>query len=130
MMAHALPLMAAGGGGSIVNVASIAALRGAEGQAVYAMTKAGLVSLTRTFAKEAGRRGIRVNAILPGVVETRLAAALVEDPKIRQWLSGIPAGRPGQPVDMVAGVLYLASDQAAYTTGASLVMDGGATLGL
>lgn len=130
MMARALPLMASGGGGSIVNVASIAALRGAEGQAVYAMTKAGLVSLTQTFAKEGGRVGVRVNAILPGVVETRLAAALVEDPKIQKWLSRIPAGRPGQPVDMVAGVLYLASDQAAYTTGASLVMDGGATLGL
>lgn len=130
MMARARALMSSGQGGSIINVASIAALNGAEGQAVYAMTKAGLISLTKTFAKEFGKDGIRVNAILPGVVETQLAAALVDDPRIQKWLSGIPAGRAGQPADMVAGVLYLASDQAAYTTGASLVMDGGATLGI
>ena len=101
----------------------------APGQAVYAMTKAGLVSVTKAFAKEYGKQGIRVNAILPGVVETRFASALVEDPGIQKWLSRIPAGRAGQPEDMVAGVLYLASDQAAYTTGTTLIMDGGATLG-
>ena len=93
------------------------------------MTKAGLISITRSFAKEYGKQGIRVNAILPGVVETRLASALIEDPAVKEWLSGLPAGRAGQPQDMVAGVLYLVSDQAAYTTGTTLVMDGGATLG-
>ena len=129
MMARAVPLMAASGGGSIVNVASIAAQVSMPGQAVYAMTKAGLVSLTRSFAKECGRQGIRVNAILPGLVETRFARALVDDPKVQKWVSGLPAGRTGQPEDMVAGVLYLVSDSAAYTTGATLVMDGGATLG-
>jgi NAD(P)-dependent dehydrogenase (short-subunit alcohol dehydrogenase family) len=110
MISNALPLMIESGGGSIVNVASIVALNPAKGQAVYAMTKAGLVSLTKSFAHEYGRAGVRVNAILPGVVETRFAAALVEDPR-------------------VAGVLYLVSDNAAYTTGTTLVMDGGATLG-
>lgn len=129
MTSKAVPLMAASGGGSVVNVASIAALMPAPGQAVYAMTKAGLVSVTKAFAKECGKQGIRVNAILPGVVETRFASALVEDPGIQKWLSRIPAGRAGQPEDMVAGVLYLASDQAAYTTGTTLIMDGGATLG-
>ena len=129
MTSKAVPLMAASGGGSVVNVASIAALMPAPGQAVYAMTKAGLVSVTKAFAKEYGTQGIRVNAILPGVVETRFASALVEDPGIQKWLSRIPAGRAGQPEDMVAGVLYLASDQAAYTTGTTLIMDGGATLG-
>jgi len=129
MTSKAVPLMAASGGGSVVNVASIAALMPAPGQAVYAMTKAGLVSVTKAFAKEYGKQGIRVNAILPGVVETRFASALVEDPGIQKWLSRIPAGRAGQPEDMVAGVLYLASDQAAYTTGTTLIMDGGATLG-
>ena len=129
MMSKAIPLMADSGGGSIVNVASIVALQPASGQAVYAMTKAGLVSLTRSFAQEYGQQGIRVNAICPGVVETRFASALIENPRVQKWLSGIPAGRAGQPAEMVAGVLYLVSDQATYTTGTTLVMDGGATLG-
>jgi len=129
MLARAVPLMVESGGGSVVNVASIAALVSLPGQAVYSMTKAGLISITKSFAKEYGKQGIRVNAILPGVVETRLASALVADPGVQKWLSGLPAGRAGQPHEMVAGVLYLVSDQAAYTTGTTLVMDGGATLG-
>lgn len=129
MLCKAVPLMAKSGGGSVVNVASIAALISLPGQAVYSMTKAGLVSITRSFAKEYGKQGIRVNAILPGVVETRLAAALIEDPGVQKWLSQLPASRAGRPDDMVGGVLYLLSDQAAYTTGTTLVMDGGATLG-
>ena len=129
MLCRAVPLMAKNGGGSVVNVASIAALISLPGQAVYSMTKAGLISITRSFAKEYGKQGIRVNAILPGVVETRLASALIEDPGVQKWLSQLPAGRAGQPEDMVGGVLYLLSDQAAYTTGTTLVMDGGATLG-
>jgi len=129
MMSHAVPLMAESGGGSVVNVASIAALMSMHGQAVYSMTKAGLVSLTKSFAKDYGRMGIRVNAILPGVVETRFAAALVEDPGIQKRLSRLPVPRVGQPQDMVGGVLYLVSDNAAYTTGTTLIMDGGMTLG-
>jgi len=96
---------------------------------VYSMTKAGLVSLTRSFAKEYGQAGVRVNAILPGVVETRFAGALVEDPGVQKWVAGLPVPRFGQPDDMVAGVLFLASDFASFTTGTSLIMDGGATLG-
>ena len=129
MMSAAIPLMLKSGGGSIVNVASILALMGAAGQAVYAMTKAGLISLTRTFAKEYGKKGVRVNAILPGLVETRFAEAMTTDPRVKKWISGIPAARVGQPQEMVGGVLYLVSDHAAYTTGTTLVMDGGATLG-
>jgi len=129
MMSHADPLMVEGGGGSMVNVASIAALMSMPGQAVYSMTKAGLISLTKSFAREYGQMGIRVNAILPGVVETRFAAALVEDPGIQKKLSTLPVPRAGQPQDMVGGVLYLVSDHAAYTTGTTLIMDGGMTLG-
>jgi NAD(P)-dependent dehydrogenase (short-subunit alcohol dehydrogenase family) len=129
MLARAVPLMIKSGGGSVVNVASITALTPPPGQAVYSMTKAGLVSITRSFAKEYGQQGVRVNAILPGVVETRLASAMIQDPGVQKWISRLPAGRAGQPEDMVAGVLYLVSDQAAYTTGTTLVMDGGATLG-
>jgi len=129
MSSAAIPIMVKSGGGSIVNVASIAAQIPLPGQAVYSMTKAGLVSLTRGFAKEYGQQGIRVNAILPGVVETRFASALVSDPSIQKWLSRLPVPRAGQPEEMVAGVLYLVSDEASYTTGTTLVMDGGATLG-
>lgn len=128
-MTNALPLMIESGGGAIVNVASIAALIPMPGGAVYSMTKAGLVSITRSFAKEYGQQGIRVNAILPGVVETKFAEALTSDPGVQKWLKRLPAARAGQPEDMVAGVLYLVSDEAAYTTGTTLVMDGGATLG-
>jgi len=129
MTSSAIPLMVESGGGSIVNVASIAALISLPGQAVYSMTKAGLISLTKSFAKEYGQQGIRVNAILPGVVKTRFAEALTGDPQVQKWLSRLPIPRAGEPEDMVAGVLYLVSDQAAYTTGTTLVMDGGATLG-
>ncbi len=129
MTSLAIPLMLVNGSGAIVNVASIAALTSMPGQAVYSMTKAGLVSLTKSFAKEYGQQGIRVNAILPGVIETRFAKALIDDPGVQKMLSGLPVPRAGQPEDMVAGVLYLVSDDAAYTTGTTLVMDGGATLG-
>lgn len=129
MMSHAVPLMVQNGGGSIVNVASIAALVALPWQAVYSMTKSGLISLTKSFAREYGQKGIRVNAILPGIVETRFAAALVEDPGIQKKLSRSPVPRAGQPEDMVDGVLYLVSDGAAYTTGTTLIMDGGITLG-
>lgn len=129
MTSLAIPLMLVNGSGAIVNVASIAALTSMPGQAVYSMTKAGLVSLTKSFAKEYGQQGIRVNAILPGVVETQFAKALIDDPGVQKMLSGLPVPRAGQPEDMVAGVLYLVSDEAAYTTGTMLVMDGGATLG-
>jgi len=129
MTSFAIPLMLENGSGAIVNVASIAALTSLPGQTVYSMTKAGLVSLTKSFAKEYGQQGIRVNAILPGVVETRFAKALIDDPGVQKMLSRLPVPRAGQPEDMVAGVLYLVSDEAAYTTGTTLVMDGGATLG-
>ncbi len=129
MMSRVVPLMAQNGGGSVVNVASVAALISLPGQAVYAMTKAALISLTKSFAKEYGQMGIRVNAILPGIVETRLAAALVDNPGIQKKLSGLPVPRVGQPEDMVGGVLYLVSAGSAYTTGTTLIMDGGLTLG-
>jgi len=128
MMSAAVGLMAESGGGSIVNVASIAGLKALPMQAVYSMTKAGLISLTQAYAKEYGKAGIRVNAILPGVVETKFAEALTQDPRIQKWMASIPAGRHGQPDDMVGGVLFLVSDEAAYTTGHSLIMDGGALL--
>jgi NAD(P)-dependent dehydrogenase (short-subunit alcohol dehydrogenase family) len=106
MMSRAVPLMIAGGGGSIVNVASIAALVSMSGQAVYAMTKAGLVSLTRAFARNTASRGCVNN--LPGADRNRLAAALVAD---RDASNCAPTGAALQPTrDVVSGVLFLVSD--------------------
>jgi len=128
MISAALPLMIESNGGSIVNVASIAALKPAKAQAVYAMTKAGLISLTQSFANEYGHQGIRVNAILPGIVDTLFAKTLIDNPLIQKLLKRIPAGRAGKTDEMVAGVLYLVSDSASYTTGTNLVMDGGTSI--
>lgn len=129
LMSRAVELMARGGGGSIVNVASIVVNNPMTGQAVYAMTKVGLTSLTKSFAKEYGRAGIRVNAILPGLVETHFASTLISDPRVAAWLKTLPVPRAAEPDEMVGGVLYLLSDAASYTTGTTLLMDGGASLG-
>ena len=114
--------------GSIVNVSSILGLRGSPLQGVYGMTKAALVSLTQTLAVELGAARIRVNAIAPGLVETRLASALVHDEQISaQWLSRTPLGRVAQPADIAGIALYLASDASSFVTGQTFVVDGGVT---
>jgi len=93
------------------------------------MTKAAMISMTKSFAKECGVDGIRVNAIAPGLVETRLAAALTEDEdKLNAYLDRFAIKRVGQPADMVAGTLFLASDAAGFTTGVTLTMDAGVTI--
>lgn len=126
MSSRAIALMREHGGGSIVSVASIASLVPPPMQGVYAMTKAALVSMTRSFAKENAAYNIRVNAILPGFVDTRFTGVLKQDERTLNTLLGlIPMRRMGEPAEMVGGVLYLVSDAASYTTGASLVMDGG-----
>ncbi len=112
--------------GSIVMVSSILGVVGAPGMGIYAMTKAALISLTRTLAAELGPRGVRLNAVAPGLVETRFAAALLEDDATRAgFMSRTPLGRPGRPEDVVGAVRFLASDEAAYVTGAVLTVDGG-----
>jgi NAD(P)-dependent dehydrogenase (short-subunit alcohol dehydrogenase family) len=117
-----------GDGGCIVNVASVVALGGAPLQGVYAMTKAGVVSMTQTLAVELGPSGIRVNAIAPGLIDTRFAAAIVHNPDLRaRVLERTPLGRIGQPDDVAGAALFLASDAAAFVTGHTLVVDGGLT---
>jgi NAD(P)-dependent dehydrogenase (short-subunit alcohol dehydrogenase family) len=114
------------GRGAIVNVASVNAFRPMDGQACYSMTKAALVNMTQGLAKEWARHGIRVNALVPGIVETRFAAALHEDARLRAAIERqVPLGRVAQPEEMAGAVLYLVSDAASYTTGSCLTADGG-----
>ncbi len=110
--------------GRIINVTSIIGLTGNKGQANYAASKAGLIGLTKSVAKEYGSRGILVNAVAPGFIDTDMTSALPEEARVAM-LGGIVLGRFGQPEDVAGAVLFLASDLAAYITGQVLVVDGG-----
>ncbi len=115
--------------GSIVNVASVAGMRAAPLQGVYGMTKAAVISMTQTLAFELGAAGVRVNAIAPGLVETRFSQAIVANDELRCHVTGRTAlGRHAQPGEIVGAALYLASDAASYVTGHTLVVDGGLTI--
>jgi NAD(P)-dependent dehydrogenase (short-subunit alcohol dehydrogenase family) len=128
LTSRALPLMKASGGGAVVNVASINGLKPGWGQGVYSITKAALISMTQVFAQEHGPDGIRVNALCPGLTETRLAAGLMTDPEQLEAMMArnfsIP--RVAQPEEMAAAIHFLVSDEATYMTGQTLVIDGGA----
>lgn len=122
-------LMREHGGGTIVNVASVNALQPGEHQGIYSITKAAVVNMTKSFAKECGPLGIRVNALLPGVTRTKFAGALFENKAIYESLiERIPLRRHAEPGDMAGTVLYLVSDAARYTNGECVVVDGGLTL--
>jgi 3-oxoacyl-[acyl-carrier protein] reductase len=110
--------------GRIVNVSSIVGLTGNKGQSNYAASKAGLIGFTKSIAKEYASRGILVNCIAPGFIETDMTAALPEAAKAT-LLEGIALGRLGRPEDVAGAVLFLASDLAGYITGQVLVVDGG-----
>ena len=113
-------------GGAIVNVASVNARRAAPGQAVYSMTKAAIVSMTESFARELAPMGIRVNAVLPGLTETKFASALTGNPDIlKPLLRMIPLGRAAQPEEIAPMIAFLCSPAANYVTGASFTADGG-----
>lgn len=110
--------------GRIVNITSVVGLVGNAGQANYSAAKAGLVGLTKTLAREVGSRGITVNAVAPGFIETRLTDVLPADMK-EGLLKQIPLGRLGQPDDVSGAVAFLVSPSAAYITGHVLTVDGG-----
>jgi 3-oxoacyl-[acyl-carrier protein] reductase len=110
--------------GRIINIASIVGLTGNKGQANYAASKAGLIGLTKSVAKELGSRNVLVNAVAPGFIDTDMTAAMT--PEARASLSGqIPLERLGSPRDIAGVVAFLASEHAAYITGQTLVVDGG-----
>ncbi len=115
--------------GVIVNTASVNALQPGLNQGIYSITKAAVVNMTKAFAKECGPLGIRVNAILPGLTETKFAGAIFKDDELYERCIGeIPLRRHAQPDEMAGAVLYLVSDAASYTNGACLIIDGGLTL--
>ena len=127
MTQAAARLMEKTGGGSIVNVASINGMRPAPMQGIYSITKAGLISMTKAFAIELAAKNIRVNALLPGLTETKFSEALIKNDRIyERVLKSIPLGRHAQPHEMAGAVLYLVSDAASFTTGTTIVCDGGA----
>jgi 3-oxoacyl-[acyl-carrier protein] reductase len=110
--------------GAIVNLTSVVGLHGNPGQANYAASKAGIIGLTKALARELGTRGVRVNAVAPGYIDTELTNVLSEE--IRgAILANTPLGRLGEPDDVAAAVRFLVSDAAAFVTGEVLLVDGG-----
>ncbi|QER40234.1 SDR family oxidoreductase [Acinetobacter suaedae] len=129
MSIEAGKMMKQQGGGVIVNTASINGLQPGDKQGIYSITKAAVINMTKTFAKECGPFGIRVNALLPGFTKTKFAGALFNDPELYEKLmSDIPLRRHAEPREMAGTVLYLVSDASSYTNGECIVVDGGLTL--
>lgn len=128
MCQYGARLMIKNGGGSIINVASINGIRPAPLQGVYSITKAGLIAMTKSFAKELAPEKVRVNALLPGLTDTKFSSVMVKNDDLMEQvlLPQIPLHRAAQPDEMCGAVLYLASDASSFTTGATIVVDGGA----
>lgn len=110
--------------GRVINMSSVVGIMGNAGQTNYAASKAGIIGFSKSLAKELGARGVTVNVVAPGYVETDMTAQLNDAAK-DAMLGSVPAGRAAQPADISAAVLFLASDQAAYVTGQVLQVDGG-----
>jgi 3-oxoacyl-[acyl-carrier protein] reductase len=119
-----LPHMVAQGRGKVINTSSVVGVHGNIGQTNYAATKAGVIGMTKTWAKELGRKGICVNAVAPGFIETGMVAK-VPDKVIQQMIDKVPLQRLGQPSDIANAYLFLASDESNYVTGTVLEVNGG-----
>lgn len=114
------------GGGTIINIASVNAVSPAAWQGIYSISKAAIVNMTQAFAKECAASNIRVNAVLPGLTDTKFASALIKNEKVlNSVLPLIPMARVAQPEEIAPAVLFLASDAASYVTGICLPVDGG-----
>ena len=126
MSVGAAKRMRESGGGSIINVASVNGICPGNKQGIYSITKAAVISMTKAFAKECAPDNVRVNAIIPGLTETKFASTLHSNEDIlRKALQAIPLGRIAQPNEMAAAALYLASSASSYMTGSCLTVDGG-----
>ncbi|PVZ10869.1 SDR family NAD(P)-dependent oxidoreductase [Actinomycetospora cinnamomea] len=125
-----LPIMAEQGSGSVVNLASDAGRVGSSGEAVYSAAKGGVISFTKTTAREMARHQINANCVCPGPTDTALFASVTQDnPKLRDALiKAIPLRRLAQPADLANAVAFLASDEAAYITGQTLSVSGGLSM--
>lgn len=110
--------------GRIINITSVVGVSGNAGQANYAAAKAGVIGFTKSLAQEIASRGVTVNAVAPGFIQTDMTNALTED-QTTKMTATIPAGRLGQPEDIAASVVYLASDESAYVTGTTMHVNGG-----
>lgn len=126
---HAIRVMLRDGGGAVVCTASPTGLAGrAPGFDAYSASKGGVAGLIRVLAADYGARGVRVNGIVPGFTDTPLVGSIMSDPAEREpLLKTIPMRRPGRPEEIAAGMVFLASDEASYVTGALLAVDGGVT---
>lgn len=126
MIQKAVPLLEAAGGGAIMNVSSINGVSPAFLQGVYSISKAGIISMTKAYAKELAPKNIRVNALLPGMTDTKFSQAILGNQEIHDYvIQQIPMGRAAQPDEMAGAALYMVSDAASYTTGACILCDGG-----
>jgi 3-oxoacyl-[acyl-carrier protein] reductase len=116
------------GGGVILNASSVVGLDGNFGQTNYVATKAGVIGMTKVWAREMGRYGIRVNAVAPGFIATEILQSMPEN-IVERMKARIPLGRMGQPRDVADSYLFLASDEASFISGAVLRVDGGIVVG-
>ena len=126
MSANACRLMKENGGGSIVNVASVDGVRPGDKRGIYSITKGAIINMTKAFALECGPDNIRVNALLPGLTETKFAGALTGNEEVlNSWLKQMPLRRYAQPDEMAGAILFLASPASGFATGSILPVDGG-----
>ncbi|MEG2176759.1 MAG: SDR family oxidoreductase, partial [Oscillibacter sp.] len=130
MMKRVIPVMEKAGGGSIVNVASMASTGAGRGGIAYTAAKHGLLGLTRQISLDHGHAGIHINAVLPGPIDTQMIARVLAIPQhpLNMKIKMSPAGRPGQPEEVAKAILFLASDDSSYIQGAALAVDGGYTI--
>ena len=130
MMRRVIPLMEKNGGGVIVNVASMASTGAGRGGIAYTTAKHGFLGLTRQVALDHGHSGIRVNAVMPGPIDTQMIARILSMPQhpLNMKIKMSPSGRPGQPEEVAKAIAFLASDESSYIHGAALAVDGGYTI--